>query len=313
MRTLGGGARRRGALRLAGRCVGIGVAAAMPATAFAQETRTGLLVSTGISGETNPYNEIGADDVSVAATLELRPSLRIEDETSAVDLDAYAQFRQFVRRYGLEDSYGVNGRVQTRRSERLTLRGNGFFSYTDGAYGGFGRPGLGPLPTPGSEGQPAPTAPELVQSPPVAVLTDAAVLGQRTRTTSYGTGIGFDATLSANSSLASDLDVRALRFATLGFSDYSVATAETRYSRKLSDLTSVGVIGSLGYTNYLNTRVGDALVYSALLSLDRRFSSRWAVSLAAGASIANLRQPVGLPDARLTSVNVRGRFCWQGQ
>ena len=296
--------------------------AGLPAHAHAQETRTGLLASSGVSVETNPYNASDSSGAEFAANLELRPTLSIDDGNTDVELRGLAQFRQFLRRYGLEDNYGIDGQIVSRRSDRVTLRASGLFSYSEGGFNGYGRPGLSAADPIGSSlTDPTSTAPadQTVTTPtvslqnPLTALTDVNILGQRTRLTSIDTVVGADVKLNAISSLSADFKARALRFQAAAYQNYNVLGGELRYSRSLNELVSIGLIGDYDRTNYLNPAEGDASVMSALASLDRRFGARWTASLAAGASFTDIDGRSGLPGLHYTTLAARVRFCRQGE
>ena len=310
------------AIRFAGRCFGLTVATGLSAAVGAQTTQTGLSVSTGVSAESNPYNAAQSGGGSIAATAELAPQVRFRSATTTLDLNGLAQFRQFIRRYGLEDNYSGNAYLTARQSDRLSLHASASAAYTEGGFNNFGRPGLSPLIGPITDPTDGTTTGTAL--PPVSVtdglltsgsplLTDATVLGLRTRTKYFAAGAGFDAQLSGRSQLAGDLNVRASRFKSGLLSNYDNAGAELRYSRTLNELSSVGLIGSVDKTNYRGTRVGDTVTKSALVSYDRRFSGGWALSVAAGASFSDIRQLAGQPDTNLTALTVRGRFCNQAE
>ena len=76
---------------------------------------------------------------------ELQPVATFRAENTTLDLRGLAQFRQFVRRYGLEDNYSANAGLTTRQSDRLTLRAFSAFAYNEGGYNSYGRAGLSPL------------------------------------------------------------------------------------------------------------------------------------------------------------------------
>lgn len=316
---------RGGAVRFAGRCLGVTVASGFATAAGAQEAQTALIVSTGASVESNPYNEANPI-AAVAATAELQPVARFRSASTTLDLRGLAQFRQFVRRYGLEDNYSANAGLTTRATEQLTLRAFTAISYNEGGYNSYGRAGLSPLfgTDPGSGALPTnsslpnttdPTT-SLVNVSPIQqlpLLTDVTLLGVRTRTTSFQGGAGFDAQLTEHSQLSGDISARGQRYKLGGLNDFNSGSAELRWSHGLGELSSVGFIASVDRTNYSGTRVGDTTSKSLLLSYDRRFSAGWSLSAAAGASFSNITQPAGLPNAHLTALSLRGRFCKQGE
>ena len=319
---------RGGAVRLAGRCFGLTVATSMSAAVGAQQVQTGVLVSTGVSAESNPYNATSGPG-GPALTAQVQPQLRYRtSENTSLDLNGLAQFRRFLHDYGLEDNYSANAFLNTRQSDRLTLRASASASYNEGGFNNYGRPGLspliGPLPSTGTTSidatgatvvtpLPLPSVSDVALANQLPLLTDVNVLGLRTRTKSFGAGVGFSGVISAQSQLSGDLNLRGARFKSPLLSDYDNASAELRYSHTLNELSSVGLIGSVDRTNYRGTRVGDTTTKSALLSYDRRFARGWAVSVAAGLSSSDIRQLAGRPNVTLTALNVRGQFCNQAE
>lgn len=296
---------RYGAVRRAERYIGLAVLAGVSSAAGAQTTQTAVFVSTGASVETNPYNSVNTSGESIAATAEIRPLMRWRSETTTLDLRGLAQFRQFVRRFGLEDNYGLDGEIFSRVSDRVTLRSNAGFAYNEGGFNDFARPGLLPglpiIPTPGTPNLPDPTA------------IDVSVLGQRTRTKAFNIGAGASTQLNAYSSLSLDLSGRTNRFRQVGFGDFNTVSGQLSYSHQLSETTSAGLIGSLSHTDYRGTRVGDARTTSIMGSLDRRFGASWTLSGSAGLAITRSKQLAGMPDDKFDAFTAQLRFCNQGE
>lgn len=295
------------AVRRAERYLGLAVLACVASAASAQETQTSVTVSTGASVETNPYNTLNSGGASIAATASIRPSMRWRGEFSTIELGGLASFRQFTKRYGLEDNYSLDGSISTRVAERLTLRSNASFSYNQGGFNDFGRPGLlpGGLPANPSDPNPNPL--------PNPAVIDPTVLGQRVRTTAFDLGVGGTAQLNAYSSLSLDVSGRGNRFRQIGFGDFNTVTGRASYQYQLSELTSIGLIGSVSRTDYLGTTVGDALTTSIMGSLDRRLNANWTLTGSAGLAITRIDQLPGLPDEKFNSLTAALSFCNQGE
>lgn len=293
------------AVRRAGRYIGLAVMAGAANTAGAQETRTGLLVSTGASVESNPYSSVNTKGAQFAITADLQPQLQTRNERTTIDLRGLAQFRQFFRRFGLEDNYSLDADLASRVNDRVTVRTNTAFSYNQGGYG-FGRPALAP-------NIPATFDPEVTLPDPLTGLTDVAILGTRTRVQSLNGGVGADAKLSAYSVLSLDLTGRSMRFKGGGFGDYNTIGAELRYTRELSEFTSLGLISNISRTDYLDTRVGDARTLSILGTLDKRLGSEWTLSASGGLAFTRIDQLLGQPDTDFNSFTARLRFCREAQ
>ena len=285
-------------VRHAGRFIGLIAVIGAPGMAYAQDVQTGMTISVGGSAESNPYNEQNAGGVAVAGTLELRPTISVRDETTTANLGGYAQFRQFLRRYGLEDNYGANAGISSRVSERLTLRGTSFFSYNEGGPNGYGGFARSPNGTPGTSPNP---------------IYDPTLLGQRTRFTSFGSGVGADMQVDAYSNVSLDLEARALRFQLQSYNDYNSYSAEMHYSRTINERWSVGLIGVFSKTNYLDFGQGDATTSNVMASVDGKLGARWTVSLSGGAAFTNIEGRAGRPAMHFTSVSGRMRVCWKGE
>lgn len=281
-----------------------------PAVANAQDIQTSAFASIGGSAETNPYNDANPGGAAVAATAEIRPSVRVRDELTTIEINAMAQFRQFLRRYGLEDNYSISAAIVRRQTDQLTLRANSFFSYNQGGFNGFGRPSL-TTPDP-IVVTPDPAVPGPVIDPLIA-LSDVNILGVRTRTTSYGAGLGGDVTMGPYSSLSIDLDTRAMRFSTNGLDDYNSLHGEARWTYQVAEGVSAGLIGGYGKTNYLELAQGDAGTADILASLDAKLGARWTASVSVGGSFTTIDGRGGRPDVHYSSISTRARFCWQGE
>jgi hypothetical protein len=190
------------------------------------------------------------------------------------------------------------------------LRGNSFFSYNQGGFNGLGRPTL-TTPDP-IVITPDPTVPAPVVDPLIA-LSDVNILGQRTRTTSYGSGLGTDIVLGAYANLSADFDARAMRFDAAGLDEYNTLHGQLHLSHQLNEAISVGVTGGYGKTNYLALGQGDAGTIDALASIDGKIGARWTVSISVGESFTTIDGRGGRPDVHYSSISTQMRFCWQGE
>ncbi len=272
----------------------------------AQENTSEVDVVGGVGVFTNPYNSVNAPDATLAATLEVRPTFRQIDGTDSFELQGLVQLRQFTKRFGLEDSYGLSGRMVSRRSDRLTLRADGSFAYNESGYSNGLRSSL-PF---GSGDSVAPVNPLPGTGAP---FDDVTILGQRSRITSVSSTLGFDYRVTDRSIIAADVSGRALRFKAGAFGDYDYLTEELRYSHILTDRTTVGAIVQFGQTDYRGVRLGDANSINGLLSVEHRFDERLRGSISAGVAVTKIRQQLGLPDVNLKAFVLRGQLCREGE
>lgn len=295
------------AVRRAERYLGLAVLAGVSSAAGAQDVQTAVLVSTGASVETNPYNTLNSGGANIAATAEIRPLLRWRGERSTIDMTGAAQFRQFFQRYGLEDNYLVNGGISTRVTERLTLRSNASFNYNLGGFNDFNRPGL-------TLGVPTiPPIPGTGTGLPDPAIIDPTLLGVRTRTKSINFGVGANTQLGTYSALSMDVTGQLMRFDQFGFGNFNSVGGQASYTHQLSEGTSVGVIGSVSRVDYRGTPVGDALTTSVRGSLDRRIGANWTLSGSAGLAVTRIEQLPGQPDTKFNSLTANVSFCNQGE
>lgn len=284
--------------------------AGAPAVAHAQEIQTSAVASVGGSVESNPYNQRVTDGAAVAATAELRPRVTVRDELTTIDINASARFRQFLRTYGLEDSYGINSSISHRASEWLTLRGGSNFSYSRGGYNGFGRPGLSAADPESPINDPSLPPP----NPLDPSIADPSILGLRSPIKSFGSSLGADMRLGARSNVSIDLDASAMRFKrTTRLNDYNTLHGELTYNYSLNETWSVGLVGGYGKTNYLDLSRGDAGTTDLLASVNGRVGERWTLNLSVGGSFTSIEGRGGFPDTHFSSITTRANFCWQGQ
>ena len=148
---------------------------------------------------------------------------------------------------------------------------------------------------------------------PLLALSDVNILGSRTRTTSYGSGVGTDLVLGAYANLSLDFDARALRFDQAGLDEYNTLHGEMHVSHQLNESFSVGATAGYGRTNYLDLGQGDAGTADFLASVDGKIGARWTVSVSVGGSFTKIDGRGGRPDVNYSSISTRMRFCWQGE
>ncbi len=264
------------------------------------QTEIEFVAGTGIA--TNPFNEANGSSTAAFATVEARPTVRLKSETGDVELQGLVQLRQYSKRYGLEDNYGASFRAVTRRSDRLTLRGNGRFSYSESGLTGAD---AGGLLSPGTPSTPTtPIVPDIA-----APLDDIALIGQRSRIAALDAAVGADYRLTDRSFLTADISGRAMNFDLDRFGDYYFFTEELGFSHNITDRTAIGVVGQLSQIDYKNTRVGDANSYNALVSLDHKFDSRWAATVAVGMAFTSAKRLQSQPDLKFETIAYRGRIC----
>lgn len=294
-------------IRQAERYLGLAVLAGMSSAAGAQGTQASVSVSTGASVETNPYNTPGVDNASIAATASVSPSIQWTGEQTTAGLSGTANFRQFASDYGLDDSYGLNGNVSTRVSERVSVYSSAGLNSSRGGFNNFARAGL--LPGDPLIPNPDPDVPVIVDPS----IIDVSLLGQRMRTTSFNFGLGANAQVAQYSTVSLNVSGQGSRFKQAGFGDFNSISGQASYSHQLSETTSIGISGALSRSDYLGTRVGDAVTRSLSGTFDRRLGEVFTLFISAGYSRTRIDQLLGTPDTTFSSLTGQLRLCKRGE
>ena len=278
------------------RCALVGAAAGTGLCATAQaQSQWSVDVGAGAGISTNPYQQVGAASSGATFTgnVSVRPSLVIQRPTTTLTLDGNAAVAFYGSDYGANESFALSSGVQHKLSERTTLTGSlGYFNSILGSYNDVRVP----------VGQP------VIESQLPVNLTDPAlgVLGRRQE--SYQGAVGLGSLLSPRDRVNVNLAASATRLGGVAYSDFNYLSPSASYSRAVGEGFDIGASMSVGFTNYLRTRIGDATVYQPQLTASRRLGSRWTIDLAAGAGIASVRNANGT-TTNSTSFNGSATLC----
>ena len=276
--------------------------------------------SAGVSS--NPFLQAGPTSAAITGTLGIRPSWVSERPLTTLRIDANANLMFYDKDYGTNGSVTVQGSAMHRLSERTTL--NGSISYVNTIVGSFGDVGV-PIGTPVGIAIPAVGSPAASDTTTVPVVvpvqqalptyvSDPVLNGIGRRRQAYLVSGGISTLLSPHDQLSFNLSASANRSSgdralnPLDLQDFNYFTPIITYSRTIDAKTSVGTSFSVGITDYLGTRTGDARIYQPSLIATRVIGQRWTLSGSLGAAIVDLNEIDGTSRTS-TSLNGAANLC----
>jgi hypothetical protein len=265
--------------------------------ASAQNVRSEVVVSAGGAVVDNPYLDETDSGVTAAATIEVRPRLTYDSSVTQIDLTALAQGKAYADRYDFEDNYGVSTNLRHRASERVQLRASGAFSSAV-ARGTDLFPGEFPV-----------DGPALPETPGPLPIDDITTFGQRGRTNTLSLGTGVDYTIDARNRLTFDNTYQRLSVDQAGAADYSIFQGEARYTRILTERTSVGVIAGYQISDYSDPLIADARSVLGLASISHRLGEAWSLTASAGVNRTRIEASAVGPARTQTTVASRVNAC----
>lgn len=295
--------------------VGAALSAAvlLPSAARAQrQERLSADVSASVGFSNNPFATLGNDTGSALLSVDLAPRYQVLTERSTLTLSADANFQQYLRDYGRNESFSGGIDYQVRASERVTAHGRvDVASSVLGTFNSFlpTGTGIGPsgtgigtgtgtgtttgigtgIGTGTGSGTGSGSGTGVVPVVPVANLTpitDIALFGLRNRRNlgraSGDVGIG----VSARDTLTVSGYAEVTRYDGLDLGDYQAYSGSAGYSRRVSAQTSVGLRGSASRFDY-RTGNADSQAYSAEATISARLNALLTVDGALGVTFVN--------------------------
>lgn len=270
---------------------------AWPSVGAAQAVTGEVVVEAGGAVVDNPYLDEDDSNVTAAATIEVRPRLTYDNSVTQVDLTALAQGKAYADRYDFEDNYGVSLGLSHQASERVIVRATGAFrSSVARASDLF--PGVFPE-----------DGPALPEAPGPLPIDDITTLGQRGRTNALSLGTGVDFTLDSRNRLTFDNTYQRLSFDQPNASDYSIFQGEGRYTRILTEQTSVGAIVGYQISDYTDPLTSDARSVMGMLSVSHRLDEAWSLTASAGLNRTRSDGTATRPSRGVTTFASRATVC----
>lgn len=270
--------------------------------------RFSAFASVGDGYSDNPF--LLEDDNTGSGYLEVTfaPTYQLLEPTANTSLSGIYRRSEYFRRYNSSESYGAslihNRRLDARTNLNLSI---GFDSSIQGERESILAPPFaaepqGPVPIPGTD--PTPPVPEGAPTgTPLPV--DPTLIGQALRRDALSVNA-----IISNSPSAFDTYSLSLR-ANRSFSgspasaDYRSFGQTTSYSRRLSELISVGGRVSIDRTDYLDARFPDATTVQPQLTYGHKLGPNLTLDAALGAVFVN---SAGSDNSQSLSGNLS--LCW---
>lgn len=313
-----------------GVCVLLGGIAA-PAFA-APEVVPSVTVSGGGLYSSNPFLTPGAARDGVAATVEVAPSVEIIGDRTQATISGNVGYTQYFGGLGNTSGFRIQGLVQHRATDRLSLNARASFDSSILGARAFNDPVRALALAPAVDVVPSPEATSttpltpLVTSPaPLfspdnltpgfgsgVVDSDLGLLGARQRRNLWSASGGLDYRISVRSGLSAEVNFSKASYpgGSTITEDYTSYGATLGYRRALSETTTVGLGFGASRVDYAQSR--GTTVYSPRVSISQRFRGRFTWN--ANVGLAMVRQPTGsstsaFADASLCQTGLRSSLC----
>lgn len=250
----------------------------LAAPAAAQDRLT-VDASASMGVATNPFQQAGSTPLAISPTLQLHPVWISERPLTTLRVEGDVQATFYNRGYGTNESASLQGAGTHKLSEYTTL--NASLSYLNAIIGTFtgGPVAVGPLVPVGAD------LPVFVNDPALGAI------GRRRQ--SYQGAANIVSMLSPRDQIDVGVSVSANRFGGFGFNNFNYVAPSASYSRTLSERLTVGAGVTVGFTDYLGSRVGDATIYQPALIATQVLNNRWTLKGTVGAAIVNVNEPLG--------------------
>ena len=250
-------------------------------------------LSGGAMVATNPFLSAGNDTAAESVFGEVSTDYVSTNEISTLSIHGYARVEEFLRRYSRNDAYTVDANYMRRLSERVDVRFGGSFrsnrlSPQDILFNTSGT-GIPAIPDP-------------------VIVSDVSAYGRTARSTDIGLHAGAGFVLGPRAKGDVDFGISQYRSTDAGLFDYRTATQNVKYSRQISERTSIYGQANFSEVNYLGRREGDALIITPTLGVSRNLSDTIKIAIDLGASWSRVIQPNG---ARFSSTTFafHGEIC----
>ena len=282
-------------LRKAAVLLGLPCAVGLGSAECLAADRLTMDLSAGVMAATNPFLETGTATAGQSAFAEITPQFVSTNEISTFDVRGDARLDQYIRRYSRDESYSVDADYSRKLSGRMTIRAGAAFRSSRSNAQDI-------LFNPASTGIPTADIPEPIK--------DVTAFGQRIRSTNIEVRGGAGFVLGPRQKADIDVSLTQYRYGGVGLFDYQTASQDARYTRQLSERTSVYGRARFTEVNYFGRQNGDGLIISPALGISKQLTSTINLSLDVGASFSNVVQFDG-SHAKITAFAFRGKLCSQ--
>jgi len=292
-----------------------GALVAFPSAALAQsEERLSADVSATAGYSNNPFSLTGDDTGSALLALTVSPRFQILTQRSTWSISGNANFQQYLRRYGRNESYSGAVDYQLRPRENITAHANlNLESSVLGSFGGYqpaplvastGTTGTGTTIGTTTTSLPATTATSLVP------ITDIGLYGLRNRRRLARLSGDVSFGLSARDTLIVSGYGEAARYSSLPqFGNYEAYSGSLNYTRRLNERFTAGIRASASTYNYRSANT-DTRAFPIEATLSGRLSALWSVDGALGVTFID---SAAVGSTRKTSLSGNVNLCRRGE
>lgn len=206
------------------------------APVIAQEVRSQVTARASAGYQSNPFLQ-GADvDAGPLTTIEIDPSLFIEDEDSLIEVTARTRFDYFPDGGNTNDSVELQTRVTKQANERLELNASArFFTSRNAVFDAV-------------FADPDALIDDLVLPDPT--LIDTSVVGEQFRTTTFNAELAAGLQLSPVSSANVQVSSASTKFDGAFANDFAITRGSLQYMHAISQRTNLGVVGDVAYSTF---------------------------------------------------------------
>lgn len=261
--------------------------------ALAQQ-RLSADVSGGVAVATNPYLQSGPQTSAASAFVEVAPQYVDQDEVSQLRLRGRFRVQPFFQRYATDAVASLDLDYTEKRSDQLTVRGGANVQTSRSSAQDallFGANGLTPV-------QPLPQ------------FGDPTFLGTPARATNFSVRAGGTYLLGPREMIDLDLAASGSRFEAGALANFNYASQNIRYSRGISERTSLTFALQAGQSDFLDTSAGDGFTLTPLIGVQTQLSSTLTLSGSAGYSFARFSRTDGGKD-NLGALALQASICSQ--
>jgi hypothetical protein len=241
-----------------------------------EEIRTSADVSATGGYSNNPFSEIGGDTGSTFAQINVRPSVKLLNETSQFTLNGLYNYQHYFRRYSDKSEYQAGLDYLGRPNSRLTTHAN--VQYDSSIVGGSIVGGLDNIGVVSNPTQPP---------PPVTTGTDLSLFGNQQRRRALDALADASFQMTSRDTLAINGFYDVVRYSgNVATSNYDGYGGGANYSRRVSAHRQIGLQASVARYVYQGTQ-GDSQVYSVDATINQVLSSLWNLQGSLGVSYSD--------------------------
>ena len=273
--------------------------AALGTTNAAADTRVEVRVSADAGYETNAFLLDNEQSGAFSASVEVEPTVFIEDERSTFRITGSVRLPQYNEGLGLDDSYRLSAGGQTRLDERTTLNANARFQSSRSLlqYNLNNLLGDPLLLEPGEF--------------PEVEFIDPTLAGVRGRNNATGLDASVSRVLSPRDSLSVGVSARQRTTEQFNGRDYREAGLNLGWGHQLTPRSSLQASVQASKADYLDQSIGDGKFVTSLIGVQYQLSPTMDATGQVGASYTSIEGPEG-SNVSSFGFAANGSLCRRG-